>query len=238
MAPKNDPDKLIAEAIQQTLNQAPEPDMERIWKNINRKIKRQNKMYRLTKITASVVLVLLAGIYFTINVPDVKATGLKTWQRLETIFMNNSGAAIPFRYVEKTNDPVQEKPATLEEIQKDCPFPIKKPGYLPNGYVLKEVNMENVSKTLIEVKQVFLRENKDHIVFIQMSITGEAVSGQGYDTDDTTVHEVLLNGKPALLLVREKDRTASISWDEGIMIYKISGILSPEEAVKMAESLE
>ncbi|GBF32528.1 hypothetical protein DCCM_0724 [Desulfocucumis palustris] len=66
----------------------------------------------------------------------------------------------------------------------------------------------------------------------------KAVRGQGYDTDDTIVYEVLLNGKPALLLVREKDRTASIFWDEGIMVYKISGILSSEEAVKMAESLE
>ncbi|WP_165792002.1 DUF4367 domain-containing protein [Desulfocucumis palustris] len=88
------------------------------------------------------------------------------------------------------------------------------------------------------MKQVFLRENKDHIVSSKYPLPVKAVRGQGYDTDDTIVYEVLLNGKPALLLVREKDRTASIFWDEGIMVYKISGILSSEEAVKMAESLE
>ncbi|GBF32527.1 hypothetical protein DCCM_0723 [Desulfocucumis palustris] len=34
-----------------------------------------------------------------------------------------------------------------EEIQRGCPFSIKTLGYLPNGYVLKEVNKENVSKS-------------------------------------------------------------------------------------------
>lgn len=235
---EKDLDQLIAEAVKQKINQAPEPDMERIWKNINREIKKQNKVSRLTRIAVSVAVILLAGIFSVINVPGVKATGLKTWQRLETIFIDDSSAVIPFRYEEKANDPAQEKPATLEEIQKDCPFTIKTPGYLPDGYVLKEVRKDDVSKSVFEVTQIFARQNKEHIVFNHMSITGEAVRGQGYDTDDTTVHDVLVNGKPALLLVREKDHTASLSWDEGIMVYRIAGILSPEEAVKMAESLE
>ncbi|WP_347491506.1 DUF4367 domain-containing protein [Desulfoscipio sp. XC116] len=84
----------------------------------------------------------------------------------------------------------------------------------------------------------YTRQDKKHIVFNQMSVAGEAVRSQGYDTDDTTVHDVLINGKPALLMIREKDHFASIAWDEGVMVYQIAGILSPEEAVKMAESLE
>lgn len=137
-----------------------------------------------------------------------------------------------------TDTPSQREFASIEEAQPRVPFRIKKPGYIPEGFKFKSIKVVDQGDGRFRISLLYTKKEADHILITEENHLGESHLGLGYDTDDTVVQQTKIWGRPAVLFVTPKDSTVKVTWDDGILIYAVSGIGTPEDIVRVAGSLK
>ena len=107
------------------------------------------------------------------------------------------------------------------------------PTYLPEGFVVENVNEERNS---VEVQ--YVKEDGSGYFFV-LTIS-PASKGGAYDTENATIREISIQGYPAVLIEKVKDGTeyTQLIWVPKNGEYHIAGYLPAEEAVQMLESVQ
>ncbi|MBO8129823.1 MAG: DUF4367 domain-containing protein [Peptococcaceae bacterium] len=238
-------DKILSDMVKKRAEYGPEPDLERIWEGLNKKLQKEEKGSQWTKVAAAAAVLLIIG-SLSWGIPEVRAVGKSIWHSFKVTFIGDTSGLIQTEYSQPTNTTNQlplykEIYADVSEVQKGLPFQIKVPTYLPDGYVFDKIKVVDLGDGLYKIRQYYTfhdQQKKGFLCITQENNYSGTAKSIGYDTDDTTVRTISLNGNTAILMVREKDNWASLDWNEGSISYSMVGITSPEKLIEIAKSLK
>lgn len=129
-----------------------------------------------------------------------------------------------------------EKEVTLDQAQTSIPFKLASPSYLPPGTNVRRVILSSLGA---DVYQITIEYNiKDQIlVFSQQNSAKGTSRGSLYDTDDTTVKDIIINGSPAMLFM-SKDGINTLNWQSRGLLLQMTGKLNELEISKVASSIK
>lgn len=122
---------------------------------------------------------------------------------------------------------------TIEQAEKEIPFALLVPQYVPEGFTFMEVkSQQHLTSYIIEQRY---RNNQDQMIRIIQHPNVEQF-GSGMMTRDE-VKRILIMGEEAILTTNGIDHNM-VSWYKDKCIYRIIGETSEEEFMKMLNSLE
>jgi len=132
---------------------------------------------------------------------------------------------------------------SLAEAQAQLPFAFGQPVWTPEGFALQdEVEVVLPAESSHYATVILTWQNEaEEMITLQASVNAEAgaqLSGAG------TVEQAQVNGQPATLTrlgLKSAPRRLSLNWDQNGVTYTLAvggGVLSAEELIKMAESLQ
>jgi len=99
---------------------------------------------------------------------------------------------------------------TLAQIQKEVPYPLSFPAYVPEGFTF-------VDRVEVQAQSVFMywvREDQDQIL-----LTVDSDHGQKYQIGEDAAQEIQINGQPALVFEGGYDQNNT--WDPAIKMVNI-----------------
>ncbi|MEW6662237.1 MAG: DUF4367 domain-containing protein [Bacillota bacterium] len=237
-------DMLIKEAVRQDIDsqEVPPDAKERVRERLGLTKKKKPSGLGKTALVASVILVLFACAYVVLP-GQATAFSVGLIKRLE-IFLHESLYNISERYgssKQKFEQPppqapeiAQETEVSLDEARLRLPFNLMLPKYLPEGFQLRSIRLYG-KKPVVEVTLRYIGPN-GLLVIKQKGITDNTASGFGYDVDDTKVKRIDIHGVQATLLENESGQS-TIVWHHQGVNFKVEGMLSPEEIIRIAKSL-
>lgn len=126
-----------------------------------------------------------------------------------------------------------EKTLTLEQAKKETPFALLVPGYLPEGYKLKEVRSKQSSLEHYIIEQEYTNSDNGYITIRQHS--GIKSFGMGGGTP-LKVKSIKVMGEDAVLITNETSY-CSTTWYKDEFRYEIMADTSEKEFVKLLDSL-
>ena len=159
------------------------------------------------------------------------------WVPIEaTLAVEHLGVPSPAEEAEPVTMP-------LAEAQAQLPFAFGRPVWTPEGFALQdEVEVVLPAESSHYATVILTWQNEaEEMITLQASVNAEAgaqLSGAG------TVDQAQVNGQPATLTrlgLKNAPRRLSLSWDQNGVTYTLAvagGVLSAEELIKMAESLQ
>lgn len=242
-------DNLIKAEISKELSNIRVPDFNEQWSKIKEEIQtddkpispKRTKINRRLAIVASMLFISLSLAFLTPK--DANAFGEKiieffniivgkTTNNKTEIYKQTGSPAEPVVTDLGTNN---EKEVTLEQAQGTISYNLVKPNYLPPQFKLKRVLLTNMGPGISEVSIEYEGDNKI-IVFKQNNNAKNTSRGSLYDTDDTTVKDVDIEGNPGFLLIT-KNNICTLNWSQGDLVLQITGKIDPEQIIKMAASI-
>jgi len=128
-----------------------------------------------------------------------------------------------------------QKEVTLDQAQASVDYKLAIPSYLPPETKINRVLISAVGTDVSEISIEYIY-NDNVIVFTQEYITHQYSSGSTYDTDDTVVKDLIVNGSPAILFMH-KHGMSTMNWNLRSLVLEITGKLTEEEIIKMANSI-
>lgn len=128
-----------------------------------------------------------------------------------------------------------EKEVTLDQAQTLIPFKLATPGYLPHEANTKRVVLSSLGSDVYEIT-IEYNFNNNLIVFSQQNSANETSRGSLYDTDDTVVNDLTVNGIPAILFT-SKNGISTLNWQLRGLLLQITGVINEQEILKIAESI-
>jgi len=133
--------------------------------------------------------------------------------------------------------PAGEKSFNLEELKAKASFPVRLPAYIPKGYRLAGCSGEEKAGGLIKITIRYKANRKCITVEEWGSANAAYTQNRTSNAADYKATGVKVGGVQGTLIQRKNGGWLSLSWGKGSVRYRISGCLSPEEALKMAESM-
>ena len=240
-------DKIIKIAMED-MKEPPPPPKEFLHRLNKTRHERQKKLVlaRIKTFAAAIAVILL--VTTTINsfvLKDATAVG-NVIARFFNVEGKGSINNIVFEFFhepKKEQDEIHEittiQPITmpLEEAQAKVPFKILLPLYLPDGFSLDKVTLEEVHDPSYIVTLYYKNSKGEMLSICEENIIGEAGRGYMYDKDDTMTEEISINGFTATL-VNLKDKYVRLFWLNQSISIEIFGQINKEGAIKVAENLK
>jgi len=242
---KDKVDEVIKSAMEDM--NSPPPPPEEFFRRLNETYKERRKKRfaaRMKTFSAAAVICLMLIALGSLVSKDATAVG-NIISRLFTVEGKGSINNILFEFFhepKKEQDGIREiatlYPVTmsLEEAQAKVPFKILLPNYLPDGYSLDHVTLEEVHDPSYIVTLYYKNPNDEILSISQENIVGESGRGYMYDKDDTTVEEISIDGSLATL-ANLKDKYVRLFWLRQSISIEIFGQISKQDAIKIAENL-
>jgi len=226
------------------------PDIDNQWQKIKQRIKEENNIPIITKTVlnrkrlaiAATILISIGSLNFLYptkaNAFGGKiaeffnyAVGRTTQNKTET-YKQANGPAVP-KVIDLGN--IIEKEVTLNQAQDSIPFKLAIPNYLPLETKTRRVVLASLGADCYEVTINYNFKDKV-IVFSQQNIAYGTSRGTFYDTDDTVVKDLIVNGSPGTLFI-SKNRISTLNWQARGLLLQITGEMTEEEVIKIANSI-
>ncbi|MGI9952624.1 DUF4367 domain-containing protein [Moorellaceae bacterium AZ2] len=236
-------DKLIRAAIREEIDgqEVPPQARERVRKalGLNQPKLHRRRFSIVAFVAASALFLILSACLVFPN--KATAIGISLIRRLEYLVkdrlynISETYSAVPSSQAPPhAPDIDREEKVSLDEARSRLPFVLLVPKYLPESSVLTDISLSG-SKPLMEVTLVYT--GKTGVLKIKQSgISDNIGMGTGYDGDDTKVEKVSISNVQANLLTNKAGNTL-LFWHEQGVTYRIGGPYSPEEIIKVANSL-
>ncbi|MCJ7840055.1 DUF4367 domain-containing protein [Lederbergia sp. NSJ-179] len=250
-------DQLIKESIHEEMEQAPSPmsSLEEAWEKLeeSRKkhpVRRPRSFKKVWMYAASILLVLASVTLFSTSQGSASPTLTQFFQKVQGkvvyLFLKvgeDTGFGDPPQGESEDGPVVVESEIesvqmSLQEAQKETAFPIVVPSYIPKAYHLENVTvMKREDELSGEIFLQYEGANEEGFVINQRAV-GEALGmGMTLDNEDAQIENRIVNGQQAQLLTQ--DDFHELYWvKEDQTYYSISGNLSKQEIIKIAESME
>lgn len=121
------------------------------------------------------------------------------------------------------------------ELRSRVSFPVHLPAFMPEGYELVE-HIYDLDLGYGDLRSTY--RNGDRFISIRQWCFGDLQfgAGVGFDKDDSRLIDVEIRGFKGFIIERAKDGWSSLTWIEETVTYDISGHLSVEEIIQLAES--
>lgn len=233
-----DIDALITEALQEKFDniacQPSEETWDMILKSV-RKNRRQEIIKKLRPAFAVGVLIFLTVLFINFQKP-IMAFADKVIKSIEQI----SGDTLKINKSVMNNDNVQKSDdPRLDEAKKEVSFQLLLPGYIPEGYILKDVEAHNTYKERESVIFHYSNTNdvKKYIAITQQSFPpGTNVTMNIQKNEDTIIKHMDVDDIEYTLV--DYGINVKLIWDIGNVSYKIDGNINEEDVMKIAESMK
>lgn len=225
------------------------PDVNNQWQKIKDQILKDNQPIRKTHsnlkriIVAATVLIIIGSINF-LYPNNANAVGGKiakffnyivgkTTQNKTEIYKQPNDSGIPKVQNLGSNT---EKEITLDQAQTTVPFKLVTPSYLPPGVKTRRIVLTSLGADVYQVSTEY-NFNEQVIVFNQQNSANGTSRGSLYDTDDTVVRDLSVNGGPAIILMN-KNGINTLNWQSRGLMLQIRGKVSEDEIIKIADSIK
>lgn len=157
----------------------------------------------------------------------------KTIQNKTETYKHANGPEMPNVQDLSTNI---EKDVTLDQAQTAIPFKLAIPTYLPTDTNTCQVTLNHLGADIYQVTIEYNYKDKV-IVFSQQNSVNDTSRGSLYDTDDTIVKDLIVNGSPAMLFM-SKNSINTLNWQLRGLLLQITGKITEEEITNIANSIK
>ncbi|MEQ6376922.1 DUF4367 domain-containing protein [Bacillaceae bacterium S4-13-56] len=244
-------EKLIKETIHSDLENSPDPPLsvEEAWEKLNSKRDRSpKKTFTVPKIVVAAILFLLLGssLFMIPNsgnafkpLTEMYHTASDSVTRIFIKSETDSApkeSNLPSPDNFEVGEPFTTEKMPLEDAQKVTAFPIRVPKYIPEGFTLQDVTV--LSNHVEKSQDIYLNYfNNEKRFAINQILMGEMYgSGRVNGVDESSIEEISINGEQATL-IQYKEDLFEIIWTNQSYEISISGTLSRDEIIAIAESL-
>lgn len=125
---------------------------------------------------------------------------------------------------------------TVDQAREKFPFFIP-PRYTPSEFKLTQVHAQEIAANFVLISMTYVASAGRHYVVSQRKIGDDGyVEGMAYDYEDGVTDNVRV-GKCNAVLIKVSGAYVILRWDRNGIAYKVSGDLSPQEAIKIGESI-
>jgi hypothetical protein len=241
-------DRLIGDAMKKMVDssETPDPDLKETWKQVQKKL-RQKRLQILTVRSLSVVTLLLLcfGALTAVAPQPVRAVGARIWSGFTTIMQGNSSATIQYGLKDNPGPHTPPPPSaqtivpeegSLPGLAARCSFPVLAPQYLPPGYKVSKATYYPIGQSGGNL-QIQYTSGLHSLIFVQNCAAVQGL-GYGYDTDDTTVSDITVRGRPGKQFYTPGKGFTQWIWTEGDISYRISGTVTPVEMRQIVSSMK
>lgn len=248
--PESELERMIKEDIAKELSYIEVPDVKEQWAKIQKQIMDNNtppikeKRIKLYKRLAWIAAVLVLTSSITAYKPIYAQAfgdkfiqlynlivGKTTRNRTES-YQHTTQTAVP-----SVQDlgPTAEKEVSLQEAQSMVPYQLALPKYLPEGTKQLKVLLSSIGDN---AQKVTIQYNyAGNIMVLEQRNSGRAASrGSLYDTDDTKITDITVNGAPATLM-ENKSGLCTLDWELRGLLLQLSGKVPADEIKKVADSI-
>lgn len=245
---ESDLDLLIKHRIKQEVEEIEVPPVDEQWQKFNARYAQTAKrpIWRSRVTWAALILITVASL---ITAKPEQATAFgdriiktlklivgKTTQNKTTAETRQSAPvkpAVPQVGEAKVIDNEQE--LSLDQAQKLVNFKIAQPTYLPEGTSVKKLTLNKITSDLYRVTILYEIQGQ-FFTLTQRNTVGDNSDSFLYDTDDASVADLDINGKPGYQ-IKTKDGAATIVWRTTGLILELSGKFPEDQLVKIARSV-
>ncbi|KJR49315.1 hypothetical protein UF75_0393 [Desulfosporosinus sp. I2] len=244
-------DRLIESQLSKELDTNIEvPDINNQWQKIKQQILEEKNSPAIKKpfskqkriIVAATILLSIGSINF-LYPHNVNALGGKigkffnyivgkTTQNKTEVYKQVNEPGIP--KVQDSGDNI-EKEVSLEQAQALIPFKLATPSYLPHDANTKRVVLTSLGADVYQIS-IEYNLNKNVFVFTQQNSANGTSRGSLYDTDDTVIKDLIVNGSPAILFM-SKNGINTLNWQMRGLLIQITGVITEQEIIKVAKSI-
>ncbi len=218
-------DRLIRDALKEMVDssETPDLDLKEAWKRLQNKL-RQKRLRNLATRSLSVVALLLLcfGTLAAVAPHPVKAIGARIWSGFTTIIQGNSSATIQYGLNDNPG-PRTPPPLLRHQRRSSCPK-VSKATFLPIGQSGGDLDICYTSGS--------------HLLDFRQNCAPIQGSGFGYDTDDTTVSNITVRGRPGKQLYTPGKHMTSWIWTDGDISCQIDGPVTPTEMRQVVSSMK
>lgn len=182
-------------------------------KEPSRKLKTGRQARQVIKRAATIILILssIAGMFL--------ATNAEARDKIYSWIIEDHGTYSIFK---------AEKPAIEEEILAIDDLKIN---YIPQGFEIDDIKKGKTNK----VYQYKNKIDEEEFIIVHFSSLVNNKATTIYDTEDTEVQEIYINGKNGYIW-QKKDLT-TILWQQNSIECNIYGNISKEEIIKIGENI-
>lgn len=212
-------DLLIKETLEKEMSKIEVPSVDEAWSEFVKLcgIKQRRPFWR-SKLTWAVAALLIAAMGVFYQPATTVAFGNNIVRSIQDFFTGQttknrqitySPATQPQVPVVKNLGPTVDKEVTLAEAEKIIPYPIASPSYLPEGAVLNKVLlMQSGPMYRLTLQYGWQQKN---LTITEQNIVGQMSIGRLYDTDDTKIKDIEVNGSKEQLF-EDKNGDYNLIW--------------------------
>lgn len=243
-------DKLIKESIEEFAEDIPCPPgdemFERIMKEVNKEqlpekvVSTKGFKYKKHIAAAIVIFIFGSSLMLTTN----QASAVK--ERFISLVTNDSEMNNKLTYKQRgeantppppnINNTIVFHPDTFEQAQQLTEYNLVEPNYIPKGYDLTK--LELIGDKEIYFTFIMFYRNEDKIIkFTQQYRETESAKKIHFSEDDTTIKKVNINDKKGNLIIFNKNKSASLIWQDHMFDYTLMCDDGEEETLKIAQAL-
>lgn len=125
---------------------------------------------------------------------------------------------------------------TVDQAREKFPFFLL-PRYTPPGFKLTQVHAQGLPGGLAVISMTYAAPDGRHYVVSQRKIGDDGYTeGIAYDYEDGVMQNVKV-GQADGVLIKVSGTHVTLRWDHNGVAYKVSGSLSPQEALKVGGSI-
>lgn len=245
-------DELIKEKITLELTSQIElPNVDEQWEKVKNQLEKENLIYQkkhsnmVRKRVAWVAAIfLIAGSINLVKPTISNAFGEKivgffnyivsqTTQNKTEIYKQPNETGVP---QVKNLGAAISKEVTLSEAKTMVPFKLAEPSYLPLESKIRRITVTSLGADIYQVDIEYEFKNKV-IIFNQQNSSNASSRSSLYDTDDTSVKNLLINGNPAMLFESKND-IRTLNWQSRGLLLQITSELEEDEIIKIANTIQ
>lgn len=123
----------------------------------------------------------------------------------------------------------------IRDTLASVPFPVLLPVEMLGIFFIDGIVVEDASPWYV-VKLYLSKPDAESVVITQLNIVGDFRSDLAYDTEDAQVRQVRIRGQDTVL-IKYKDGTTVLRWVDQDIFIEISGPLSEDDIMIMANSM-
>ena len=245
--PNDAKDNLLREMLVQEMDRIAVPPVDEAWSRFVERYDNGKRNFRYSKLAWAVAVLLIITTTIMYQPAPTVAFGEKFIRTIKDFFVGETVKNRQITYSE-ANQPQQqppvvknlgsitEKEVTFEEAQKTVPFQIATPSYLPTGAILKRVLLMLQNPRLAHLRLEYEWQQKI-LSISEQNIVGQMSMGMMYDTDDTKIKDIEINGSKEQLFMY-KDGSFSLIWSIRDLNLELRSDFPETEVVKIVNSLK
>lgn len=245
---------IIKKAIQHEMENSPPPTpVNKAWEQLEARLNDQQPSYDRppfykSKLFYAFAIIFISVIIFLSPQNSGAYTKLvevfqKVQENVTQLFVSVGGGSPLDNEIEPTDEglimddnDLMYLDLSLEDAQEETLFTITEPKVVPEGYVLKDVTVLKEGNEKSD--EVFLNyeANSGDFTINQSILTESFSTGILMSSDDIQIDTIDIHGRPANVM-EYKDGSLELVWATENYYFSISGTLSKEELIQIAQSM-